>query len=35
MGKFGRLAQSNRRSKQIHYSIPTEGYWFGDMVYFT
>ena len=35
MGKFRRLAQTNRRSKQILYSIPTEGDWFGDMVYST
>ena len=35
MGKFRRLAQTNRRSKQILYSLPTEGDWFGDMVYST
>jgi hypothetical protein len=34
MGKF-RVAQTNRRSKQILYSISTEGDWFRDMVCYT
>ena len=35
MGEFRRLAQTNRGIKQIHYSMPTKGDWFGDMVYST